>query len=186
MKKPILTLASLMAIATTVLSVLLVSAALRGHSSAAVPRLHVTVAQALAAKAEMMKHGTLEPDAGDTLAQDGGSPSKPTDGTKAGEPTINSLFAQETAERSFQGQSASPAMVQNGVDQYNFLSNSTLPGKWTSLGPDYNPNSNNPDPVTQNQLAISGRVSALAVVPSTCSSTNAGGITQRERRAAIG
>lgn len=145
-------------------------------SQALVPGLHITRAEALAARSAML-HGDFyggENTDPDLIQPDSSSLSKANKGMTAGEGPITSLLAQENAQREFQGQAATPAMIQNGIDQYNLMTDATLPGKWTSLGPDWAPMANNPDPITGNQLAVSGRVSALAVVPSTCNSTTCG------------
>jgi photosystem II stability/assembly factor-like uncharacterized protein len=89
---------------------------------------------------------------------------------------IQSALGLAYYERAFPAKTIPPAAYPNGVNEYNLVAGNPGNRTWQQLGPLYAPNANFPNPKTGASTAVSGRVSALAVVPSTCSGSVCGTI----------
>jgi photosystem II stability/assembly factor-like uncharacterized protein len=87
---------------------------------------------------------------------------------------IRSMEQQLYQERAYPAKTIPAGAYSNGVAQYNFVSDLSGSLAWQELGPIHAPAANFPDPYNLNATAVSGRLTALAVVPSTCSTGSCG------------
>ncbi len=106
----------------------------------------------------------------------GGDPDAP--GVRHGGPEAPVSNAEQEAylERALPAGDIPAGGYANGINASNYVTEIPANMGWRQLGPVYAPNADFSNPVTGASTPVSGRVSALAVVPSTCSASGCGTI----------